>query len=222
LCAIEDHSFSRKYLAASNVTLEIADGVSAVLSLSRDAIGLALAELHQEAGNLDLAVTVVEALDPSVIAAVSLAELYMLTGRYADVVDLTNGMTNDDNPTALLVTFRGIALREQGHPTAAREAFGTPSNPSHEMPPSGTEPGRADAVGGQVGDGRTGGPVGVRRMLAGAPVGPMAVVMGRVFVENATQMPLADDERPVEEFPAQRSDESFAGRVRSGAPAVAW
>src|SRR5262245_52047441 len=113
---IEDHAFARKYLTASTVTLEIADGVSAVLPISRDAIGLALAELQQEAGNLDQAVTVVEALDPSVIAAVSLAELYTLTGRYADVVDLTNGMTNDDDPTALLVTFRGIALREQGHP----------------------------------------------------------------------------------------------------------
>ena len=121
--AIEDHAFARKYLGASTVTLGIADGVSAVLPISRDAIGLALAELHQEAGDLDQAVTVVEALDPSVIAAVSLAELYTLTGRYADVVDLTNGMTNDDDPTALLVTFRGIALREQGHPTAAREAF---------------------------------------------------------------------------------------------------
>jgi tetratricopeptide (TPR) repeat protein len=120
---IEDHAFARKYLTASTVTLGITDGVSAVLPLSRDAIGLALAELHQEAGDLDQAVTVVEALDPSVIAAVSLAELYTLTGRYADVVDLTNGMTNDDDPTALLVTFRGIALREQGHPTAAREAF---------------------------------------------------------------------------------------------------
>lgn len=98
---IEDHAFARKYLAASTVTLGIADGVSAVLPISRDAIGLALAELHQEAGDLDQAVSVVEALDPSVIAAVSLVELYTLTGRYADVVDLTNGMTNDDDPTAL-------------------------------------------------------------------------------------------------------------------------
>jgi tetratricopeptide (TPR) repeat protein len=121
--SIEDQAFTRKYLTTSTVTLEIADGVSAVLPLSRDAIGLALAELHQEAGSVDRAIAVVEALDPSVIAAVSLAELYTLTGRYADVVDLTNGMSNDDDQTALLVTFRGIALREQGHPTAAREAF---------------------------------------------------------------------------------------------------
>jgi tetratricopeptide (TPR) repeat protein len=120
---IEDHPFTRKYLASGTITLGVADGVSAVLPLSRDAIGLALAELHQEAGNMPHAIAVVEALDPSVIAAVSLAELYIEAGRFDDVVDITNGVGNDDDPSALLVAFRGIALRELGHHTAAREAF---------------------------------------------------------------------------------------------------
>lgn len=120
---IELHNFTRKYLAASTVTLGIADGVTAELPLSRDAVGLALAELHQEAGDLAGAIAVVESLDPSLIAAVSLAELCVQTGRFGDVVDLTNGIANTDDPSALLVTFRGIALREQGHHTAAREAF---------------------------------------------------------------------------------------------------
>jgi tetratricopeptide (TPR) repeat protein len=120
---IEDHPFTRKYLASSTITLQVADGVTAVLPLSRDAVGLALAELHQEAGNLSEAIAVVEALDPSTIAAVSLAELYIDAARYDDVVELTNGLTNIDDTNALLVTFRGIALREQGHYTAAREAF---------------------------------------------------------------------------------------------------
>ena len=121
--AVEEHPFARQYLAASTVTLEVADGVSAVLPLSRDAIGLALAELYEEAGRLSEAIAVVEAVDPSLIAAVSLAELYVLDGRYDEAVDLTNGISNDDDPSALLVTLRGIALREQGHHTAARAAF---------------------------------------------------------------------------------------------------
>lgn len=119
---IEEHPFVRKYMDGT-VTLGVADGVSASLPLSRDAVGLALAELHQAAGQIDHAITVVEGLDPSVIAAVSLSELYVLAGRFDDVVDLTNGITNYDDPSALLLTFRGIALREQGHHTAAREAF---------------------------------------------------------------------------------------------------
>lgn len=120
---IEDHPFTRKYLASSTVTLGVADGVTAVLPLSRDAVGLALAELNQDAGNLSQAIATVEALDPSAIAAVSLAELYVEAARYDEVVNLTNGITNNDDASALLVTFRGIALREQGHHTAAREAF---------------------------------------------------------------------------------------------------
>ena len=135
---MEDHPFARKYLAASTVTLEVADGVSAALPLGRDAIGLALAELYQEAGRLSEAIGVVEAVDPSLIAAVSLAELYVLDGRYDDAVDLTNGISNDDDPSALLVTFRGIALREQGHHTAARGPSRKPSSRSPATPRSGT------------------------------------------------------------------------------------
>ena len=113
----------RKYISASQVTIGVAEGVSATLPISRDAIGLALAELEQAAGNVDAAIAVVEQLDPSTIAAVSLCELYSEGGRHDAVVDLTNGMSNVDDPTALLLAFRGVALREMGHHTAAREAF---------------------------------------------------------------------------------------------------
>lgn len=52
-----------------------------------DALGLALTELEQSAGNLDAAVAVVEQLDPSTIAAVSLCELYGAKGQHDAVVD---------------------------------------------------------------------------------------------------------------------------------------
>jgi hypothetical protein len=104
---IEDHAFARKYLTASTVTLEIADGVSAVLPLSRDAIGLAFAELHQEAGNLDQAVTVVEALDPSVIAAVSLAAQRHDRGLTRTcVASVTGQELGRGEPSAALRTLR--------------------------------------------------------------------------------------------------------------------
>jgi hypothetical protein len=45
---------------------------------------------------------------------------------------------------------------------------------------------------------------------------PVPVVVSRVFAQYTSQVPFADDEGPVEEFPAQRSDKSFADRVRSG------
>lgn len=110
---VENNEFVRKYLSASSVSVPITEGVQATLPISRDAVGLALAETEQTLGNLEAAIGVVESMDPSAIAAVSLCELYLESGRYDDVIDVTNGTKNDDDPTALLVTFRGIAFREQ-------------------------------------------------------------------------------------------------------------
>lgn len=121
---IEDNPFVRKYLAAgSSVVINIATGVHATLPISRVAIGLALAEVEQLLGTLRAAVDVVEALEPSVIAAVSLADLYVATGQYDEIIKITNGVDNVDDPTALLVTFRGIAFREEGLNTSATECF---------------------------------------------------------------------------------------------------
>jgi len=120
---VEDHPFATKYLTASTVTVGVAQGVEASIPFGRDAVGLALVELLQDNGDVASAITVAEGLDPSQIAAVSLAELYVESLRYNDVVDLTTGIQNQDDASALLVTFRGLALRELGHHTAAREAL---------------------------------------------------------------------------------------------------
>jgi tetratricopeptide (TPR) repeat protein len=120
---IEEHPFAAKYLTSMFVKVGVAQGVQADLPFSRDAVGLALVELLQGAGNIRAAIQVAENLDPSQIAAVSLAELYVESLRYDDVVDLTTGIQNNDDASALLMTFRGLALRELGHHTAAREAL---------------------------------------------------------------------------------------------------
>ena len=63
--APEVDPFVVKYIAATRMELPIAAGVSAQLSLSRDAVGLSLAELLQEEGDLSGAIDVVERLEPS-------------------------------------------------------------------------------------------------------------------------------------------------------------
>jgi tetratricopeptide (TPR) repeat protein len=107
----------------TRLELSIAEGVSAELPIDRDAVGLALAELRQNEGNLDGAIDVVEQLEPSTYAAVSLAELYTQTGRWDDVIQLTEGVKNEDDAAALLCVFRGQAFREQGFHEAAHEAL---------------------------------------------------------------------------------------------------
>jgi tetratricopeptide (TPR) repeat protein len=107
----------------TRMELSIAKGVTAELPISRDAVGLALAELKQDHDDLAGAIDVVERLEPTTYAAVSLGELYAVAGRWDDVIELTEGIKNEDDTSALLCVFRGQAFREQGFHDAAHEAF---------------------------------------------------------------------------------------------------
>jgi tetratricopeptide (TPR) repeat protein len=118
-----DHPFAQKYLGGSGGRLAIAPGIVAEIPFGRDLVGLTLAELYQETGDIEAAIDVVEQLEPTAHAAVSLAELYIQVGRYDEVIDLTNGIKNEDDATALLCVYRGVALREQGFYEASRGAF---------------------------------------------------------------------------------------------------
>ncbi len=64
-----------------------------------------------------------ESLEPTAPAALSLAELYSDAGRDQDVVDLTTGLTNVDDATALLLVLRGRAFGQLGYQDPAREAL---------------------------------------------------------------------------------------------------
>jgi hypothetical protein len=114
--------FITTYLA-TRLELSIATGVTAELPVDRDAVGLALAELKQDEDDIVGAIDVVEQLEPTTYSAVSLAELYAVAGRRDDVVELTEGMRNEDDASALLCVFRGRAFREQGFHDAAHEAL---------------------------------------------------------------------------------------------------
>ncbi|MET4143881.1 DUF4236 domain-containing protein [Arthrobacter sp. UYCo732] len=116
-------AFVTKYLPDHGFRLAIADGIEVSLPLDRDYIGLMLAELQQDAGDLASAVDVVEQLEPSTVTAVSLAELYAELERWDEVVDLTDGLTNEDEAATYLLIQRGIAFREQDFFDAARESF---------------------------------------------------------------------------------------------------
>ena len=69
------------------------------------------------------AIDVVEQLEPTTYSAVSLAELYAETSRWEDVIELTEGLTNEDDASALLLVLRGQAFREQGFHDAAHESL---------------------------------------------------------------------------------------------------
>ncbi len=115
--------FMTRYLPGAGLALEVAPGITVELPLTRDAVGLALAEAHQSAGDVVAACDVVEQVTPSTVAAVSLAELYAEQGRWQEVIALTDGVTNEDEATMFLLVQRAAALRQTGSPGAAREAL---------------------------------------------------------------------------------------------------
>lgn len=119
----EGDAFVQKYFADSTATVVLTDIISAELPLSRDAIGLMYAELLQAQDRLSEAIDVVEQLEPSTFAAISLADLYAADERWADIVSLTDGLKNDDDFATYLLLQRGAALREQGFNDASRQAL---------------------------------------------------------------------------------------------------
>jgi tetratricopeptide (TPR) repeat protein len=121
--SIGAHPFAAKYLGGTTWPVEIADGIVAHLGLAHDVVLLAAAELHQAAGDLDAAIWLVEAAEPTAPAALSLVELYSAAERHSDVIDTTNGITNEDDASALLLVLRGRAFAQLAYYDAAREAL---------------------------------------------------------------------------------------------------
>lgn len=120
----QDDPFTKKYLGgASRMTVTVAPGIEAELPICRDGVGLLFAEIHQERGELDRAIDVVEELEPSAYAALSLAELDVQAQRWQDVIDITEKIQNEDDLTAMLLVYRGVALRELGQHGASLEAL---------------------------------------------------------------------------------------------------
>ena len=118
------HPFFATHLSdTSHVLVPVASGMSVPMPFSRDAVGLMLAEVHRAEGRLDLAIEAVERVTPRLHTTVCLAELYVAAGRNGDAIRLTNGVGNDDDMSALLLTYRAIAFACIGFFEAARAVF---------------------------------------------------------------------------------------------------
>lgn len=120
---IQTDQLFRKYLALKAFEVGIAEGVVVELNLDRDVIGLIYAEVLQSQNLLDRAIAVVEDLYPTQTTALSLADLYVFSKRWQDVIDVSNGVTNVDDATCLLLIYRGVAFREAGYLDAAKESL---------------------------------------------------------------------------------------------------
>lgn len=118
-----EYRLVKTYLASTRLPVQITPEIEIDEALGRNLIGLMLAEWKQADGDVHGAADIIEQLEPTPAAALSLSELYFELGRYSEVVEVTDGLENGDDVTALLLVYRGVALRELGHHESARLAF---------------------------------------------------------------------------------------------------
>jgi len=103
-------SWVRRYLPTAGLTVVIAAGVMVHLPLARTAIARLVAELHQARGEGDRALAILADAEPTTHVRLSVAELEFEAGRPERVLEITDGIVNDDDVTALMLAYRGRAL----------------------------------------------------------------------------------------------------------------
>jgi tetratricopeptide (TPR) repeat protein len=113
----------QKYVNPILLQIPVAPGIHFPSNLSLDAIMVIYAEVLQHQNNNKKAKEVLETVTPNQVTAIALAEVETQLGEYDQVIELTNNLENVDDATAILLVFRGIALREEKLPTASIETF---------------------------------------------------------------------------------------------------
>jgi hypothetical protein len=86
-------------------------------------VALAAAELHQAAQEYTRAIGVLDPVEPTTHVTLSLAELLCAASRYAEAIDMTAGVVNTDDVTALTMAYRAMAQREVGDVSAAAQTL---------------------------------------------------------------------------------------------------
>jgi tetratricopeptide (TPR) repeat protein len=118
-----DDVFVKKYLGSAGLVIPIAPGVAVALPIMRTAIALTVAELRQEDGDFDSAITVLKMVDRTTHVVLSSVELLCAAGRFDEAIALTGRTLNDDDVSAMTLVYRGIALRETGDVEGAELAL---------------------------------------------------------------------------------------------------
>jgi tetratricopeptide (TPR) repeat protein len=106
--------FVHKYLPDAGLSVAVAAGVMVHLPLQRNSLILLLAELHQARGEEDRAIAMLEAAEQTTHIRLSLTELLYERDEFERVLQVTQGVHNDDDVTALMLAYRGRALAELG------------------------------------------------------------------------------------------------------------
>lgn len=119
---LEDYLWKR-YSKHVRITAPIAPGIFLKSVWSMKALGLIYSEGLQAQEKYKEAYDVVEEIQQDVTVQVATCELEIQMRMFDEVIKTTDDVENSDDATAILLIFRGIALREKGTLDAALEVF---------------------------------------------------------------------------------------------------
>lgn len=117
----------RRSMVSGRLVVQITDDLQADVPFDQVGAALLLAEVHQQVGNVEEAVALLETIGshaPSREMALSLADLYVASQRWEDAIRVSDGFArNEDDVSLQIVLLRARALREAGMLPSAREAL---------------------------------------------------------------------------------------------------
>ena len=119
---LEDYLWKR-YSKHVRITAPIAPGIVLKSVWSMKTIGLIYSEGLQAQEKYQEALDVIEQIQQDITVQVATCELEIQLARYDEVIQTTDEVENVDDASAVLLIFRGIALREKGLYDAAIEVF---------------------------------------------------------------------------------------------------
>ncbi|MEN9324881.1 MAG: hypothetical protein RL414_635 [Actinomycetota bacterium] len=115
--------YYQKYIGGIKTTIPVVPGITFTTVFNMRALGFFYEEILQNIGKFEEALEVLEKLEPDELTHLATAELELQLKRFDDVLETTEEVVNEDDHSAILLVFRGIALRELGHFDAAIETF---------------------------------------------------------------------------------------------------
>lgn len=120
---LSEHPLYVKYFPMIHPTVKLAQGISMPTTYGISAMGYIYSEQLQSVGKFAEALEIVNQLSASDYRDIAIADLQVALGSFDEIITSTENVVNEDDLSAVLLIFRGIALREKGFYEAAREAL---------------------------------------------------------------------------------------------------
>ena len=117
------HPIAVKYFDEFIAQIPIARGIFYKTDYNHNFLSYTYSEILQAMGQPEKALEVIEKVKDSEFKDVAIADLNLALKRFQEVIDDTNDVENLDDTSAILLVFRGIALREVGDHEIALAAF---------------------------------------------------------------------------------------------------